>query len=64
MCVFDHGVFTFTDVEHNVWPIILVTNPKNVLFNNPADLDVAKKSTHIRYVLYVIFYLWPCFNTA
>jgi hypothetical protein len=32
----DHGLFSFVDVKHNDWPIILITNPKNALFNNPA----------------------------
>lgn len=31
----DHGLFTFIDTKHNEWPVVLITNPKNVLFNNP-----------------------------
>lgn len=31
----DHGLFSFIDTHHNDWPIVLVTNPKNYLFNIP-----------------------------
>lgn len=31
----DHGLFSFVDTHHNDWPIVLVTNPKNYLFNIP-----------------------------
>lgn len=31
----DHGVFSFVDVKHNKWPVILITNPKHALFHIP-----------------------------
>lgn len=31
----DHGIFTFVDVKHNKWPVILITNPKDALFHIP-----------------------------
>lgn len=54
MAAFDHGVFAFADVQHNVWPVILVTNPKNVLFNNVKDINAARRSTHIRYNILLV----------
>lgn len=31
----DHGLFSFVDVQHGVWPVILITNPKHSLFQIP-----------------------------
>lgn len=31
----DHGVFSFVDVLHGQWPVILITNPKHSLFQIP-----------------------------
>lgn len=31
----DHGLLSFVDVEHDSWPIILITNPKHALFRIP-----------------------------
>lgn len=31
----DHGLLSFVDVEHGVWPIILITNPKHSLYHIP-----------------------------
>lgn len=28
LLAFDHGSFTFVDIRHGQWPIILITNPK------------------------------------
>lgn len=46
----DHGVLSFTDVEHNDWPVILVTNPKHALFVNPLreNLESIRNSRFIR----------------
>lgn len=46
----DHGLFSFVDIKHNTWPVILITNPKNVVFNAPAKENplLQSKSTHIR----------------
>lgn len=48
--VFDHGLFSFTDVKLGTWPIAVITNPKNILFNNPfkEDIGLQRESTHIR----------------
>lgn len=50
LAAFDHGQFSFTDVQHNHWPVVLITNPKNVLFNIPGKEDprAQLESTHIR----------------
>lgn len=32
----DHGMFTFVDVQHGQWPVVLVTNPKNALYHLPG----------------------------
>ena len=48
----DHGLFSFTDVKHASWPIILVTNPKHALFamKHHEPLHLIQESTHIRFV--------------
>lgn len=42
----DHGVFSFVDVRHNTWPVILITNPKHALYHIPhrdeAKLQLGK----------------------
>lgn len=52
--VFDHGLFSFADVKLGTWPIAVITNPKNLLFNNPfkEDIGLQRKSTHIRIVAF------------
>ncbi|XP_037042036.1 transmembrane protein 62-like [Bradysia coprophila] len=46
----DHGLFSFVDTHHNDFPIVLVTNPKNYMFNIPhrEHPNLQKDSTHIR----------------
>ncbi|KAK3863323.1 hypothetical protein Pcinc_030893 [Petrolisthes cinctipes] len=50
----DHGLFSFTDVQHNTWPVILVTNPKHALFTmqHREPLHLTSHSTHIRVLLW------------
>ncbi|KYN32576.1 Transmembrane protein 62 [Trachymyrmex septentrionalis] len=50
LAAIDHGQFSFIDVKHNDWPVILITNPKNVLFMIPQkeNLESVIKSTHVR----------------
>lgn len=52
--VFDHGMFSFADVKLGTWPIAIITNPKNVLFNNPfkEDISLQRQSTHVRIVAF------------
>lgn len=52
--VFDHGMFSFADVKLGTWPIAIITNPKNILYNNPfkEDIGLQRSSTHIRIVAF------------
>lgn len=31
----DGGLFSFVDVDHGTWPVVLITNPKHALFHIP-----------------------------
>lgn len=46
----DHGMFSFRDIEHGQWPVILITNPKHTLFliHKLETVQTIKESTHIR----------------
>ncbi|KAF7266802.1 hypothetical protein GWI33_019908 [Rhynchophorus ferrugineus] len=46
----DHGMFSFIDIKHRDWPVVLLTNPKHTLFINPLKENVIniRESTHIR----------------
>lgn len=48
--IFDHGLFSFADVKLGSWPVAVITNPKDILFNNPfkEDINIQRLSTHIR----------------
>lgn len=35
VAAFDHGLFSFVDVIHDSWPVVLITNPKHALFRIP-----------------------------
>ncbi|XP_040189573.1 transmembrane protein 62 isoform X2 [Rana temporaria] len=52
--VFDHDLFSFIDLRHDEWPAILITNPKSVLYTNPAvePLKRIQHSTHIRVLVF------------
>ncbi|XP_054263073.1 transmembrane protein 62-like [Macrosteles quadrilineatus] len=36
LAAIDHGTFSFVDVHHHDWPLVLVTNPKHALFHIPG----------------------------
>lgn len=36
LAAIDHGLFSFVDVYHNEWPVVLVTNPKHALYHLPG----------------------------
>ncbi|ERL88144.1 hypothetical protein D910_05532 [Dendroctonus ponderosae] len=46
----DHGLFSFIDVRHGEWPVVLLTNPKSALFFNPLkeSTESMLQSSHIR----------------
>lgn len=50
LAAFDHGLFSFVDLSHGQWPVILVTNPKAAEFSLPHKEPVSSiaNSTHIR----------------
>ncbi|CAN7988432.1 unnamed protein product, partial [Ixodes hexagonus] len=50
----DHGLFSFVDVHHRQWPIILVTNPKSALLSMPSvePLGRTARSTHVRVLVF------------
>ena len=51
--VFDHDVFSFTDVEYPLQtPLVIFTNPVDSRYAIPAKNPImkAKESTHVRYV--------------
>lgn len=54
VAAFDHGLFSFIDIKHKDWPIILVTNPKDSMLNieKKEDPSLQVKSTHIRILLF------------
>ena len=45
----DHGQFSFIDVKHGVWPIVLVTHPKTVTLVTPGGKSPVPSSKYIRY---------------
>lgn len=47
---FDHDLLSFTDVQFEQWPVVLVTNPKDVQYLHPGaePLGRMRQSTHIR----------------
>lgn len=50
LAAIDHGLFSFVDVQHGEWPIVLVTNPKHALYHLPSKEHprLQRASTHIR----------------
>lgn len=60
MAVFDNGMISFTDIKHGTWPAVLITNPKNPMFNLKDELEVQRLSTHIRIVAYSLDKINTC----
>jgi hypothetical protein len=50
LAAFDNGLLSVVDVPLNTFPVAIITNPKNMLFNNPfkENINLQAKSTHIR----------------
>ncbi|XP_059485481.1 transmembrane protein 62-like [Neocloeon triangulifer] len=50
LLAFDHGLFSFVDVLHGDWPVVLPTNPKHALFMVPGKESTTSmlNSSHIR----------------
>lgn len=47
----DHGQFSFIDVKHGVWPIVLITHPKTVVLVSPGGKSSIPFSKYIRYYI-------------
>ncbi|XP_053521978.1 transmembrane protein 62 isoform X4 [Artibeus jamaicensis] len=47
---FDHDLFSFADLIFSEWPVVLITNPKSLLYSCPKHEPLEKllQSTHIR----------------
>ncbi|KAM7156410.1 transmembrane protein 62 isoform 2-T2 [Molossus nigricans] len=47
---FDHDLFSFADLIFDEWPVVLITNPKSLLYSCPKHepLERLLHSTHIR----------------
>ncbi|XP_016067841.1 PREDICTED: transmembrane protein 62 isoform X2 [Miniopterus natalensis] len=47
---FDHDLFSFSDLIFGEWPVVLITNPKSLLYSCPKHepLERILHSTHIR----------------
>ena len=56
LAAIDHGQFSFIDVKHGEWPVVLITNPKHALYTMPRreNLLSVVKSTHIRVLAFSI----------
>ena len=54
LLVFDHDLFSFTDTNLNKWPLVLITNPKDVQFALPSREPLGRMlhSTHIRFLAF------------
>lgn len=50
LAAIDHGMLSISDISLYTYPFAIITNPKNMLFNNPfkEDIELQKRSTHIR----------------
>ncbi|KAI9551793.1 hypothetical protein GHT06_022129 [Daphnia sinensis] len=50
VAVLDQGLFSFADIQHKTWPVVVVTNPKPLLTVQPSKepVELMATSTHIR----------------
>lgn len=53
----DHGQFSFVDVRHNTWPVILITNPRHALHHSSQPgpekaRRLTEQSTHVRVLVW------------
>lgn len=54
VAVIDQGLFSFADIKHKTWPVIVVTNPKPLLTVQPSKepVELMATSTHIRIFIF------------
>ncbi|NXY87533.1 TMM62 protein, partial [Alcedo cyanopectus] len=50
LLVFDHDLVSFADLHFEEWPVVLITNPKSLLYSTSAHEPLVRilHSTHIR----------------
>ncbi|KAK9508223.1 hypothetical protein O3M35_007931 [Rhynocoris fuscipes] len=50
----DHGLFSFVDVKHREWPLILITNPKHALYqlHDKEPTEAIRHSSYIRILVF------------
>ncbi|KAI5751349.1 hypothetical protein M8J77_006623 [Diaphorina citri] len=53
VAAFDHGLFSFVDVPHGQWPVILITNPKHAQFLSPRE--PVKSMLHSKHIRILVF---------
>lgn len=54
LAAIDHGLFSFVDVRHRSWPVVLVTNPKHAKYAIPnrEPTHLTHTSSHIRMLVF------------
>lgn len=54
LAAIDHGHFSFVDQKHNVWPLVLITNPKHARYIMPGrePLQLIPESSHVRMLVF------------
>ena len=60
----DHGVFTFADVKHGEWPVVLVTFPKDSLFWMHSEEESLQKLKERRQIRVLAFSDVPVLNVT
>lgn len=62
LAAIDHGMFSIIDLSLRSYPFAIITNPKNMLFNNPLreNIELQKRSTHIRILAYSTVEITKC----
>ncbi|XP_045863344.1 transmembrane protein 62 isoform X2 [Meles meles] len=60
---FDHDLFSFADLVFGEWPVVLITNPKSLLYScaRHEPLERLLHSTHIRILLEEVRVFTTCF---
>jgi len=60
----DHGIFTFADVKHGEWPVVLVTFPKDSLFWLHSEEESLQKLKERRQIRVLAFSDVPVLNVT
>ncbi|KNC73707.1 hypothetical protein SARC_13737, partial [Sphaeroforma arctica JP610] len=53
VAAFDNDLFSFMDCHQDIWPCVLITNPKNAMLIASTDpLGRLRESTHVRVLVF------------